>query len=136
MMSKKRLIVLSLISLIFLAKILWGQELLSDRWWYSQNLAKKLNLTAEMIRALEQLHLDSHRQLNQLKSVVEDADFELDNLLGQKSMLDDEVRMQFERLEDARAHLANQRLRLAVRLREIIGDDRFEQLKTAYEKLH
>jgi hypothetical protein len=133
MMSNKRLAVLLLISLIFLAKLIWGQELPSDRWWYSQNLGKKLNLTEEEIRELDQLHLDSHSKLNKLKSAVEYAEFELDNLLGHKSMLDDEVRMQFERLEEARTHLANELLRFAVRLREIIGDERLEQLKIAYE---
>ena len=134
-MSNKRLAVLSLISLIFLAKSIWGQELPSDRWWYAQNLAKKLNLAEAEIRELDQLHLASHSKLNKLKSAVEDAEFELDNLLGHNSMLDDEVRIQFERLEEARADLSNELLRFAVRLREIIGDERLEQLKSAYEKL-
>ena len=132
-MSNKRLAVLSLISLIFLAKTIWGQELPSDRWWYAQNLAKKLNLTEAEIRELDQLHLASHSKLNKLKSAVEDAEFELDNLLGHKSMLDDEVRIQFERLEEARTNLANERLRFAVRLREIIGDQRLERLKIEYK---
>jgi septal ring factor EnvC (AmiA/AmiB activator) len=132
-MSNKRLAVLSLISLIFFAKSIWGQELPSDRWWYVQNLAKKLNLTEVEIRELDQLHLASHSKLNKLKSTVEDAEFELDNLLGQNSMVDDEVQMQFERLEEARADLANELLRFAVRLREIIGDQRLEQLKIEYK---
>lgn len=134
-MSNKQLAVISLISLIFLAQSIWGQELPSDRWWYAQNLAEKLNLTEAEIRELDQLHLASHSKLNKLKRAVEEAEFELDNLLGHKSMLDDEVRVQFERLEEARADLANELLRFAVRLREIIGDERLGQLKIAYEKL-
>ena len=98
-------------------------------------MANKLNLTEAEIRELDQLHLASYSKLNKLKSAVEDAEFELDNLLGHKSMLDDEVRIQFERLEEARTDLANELLRFAVRLREIIGDERLEQLKSAYEKL-
>jgi hypothetical protein len=132
-MLNKRLAVISLISLIFFAQSIWGQELPSDRWWYAQNLAKKLNLTEAEIRELDQLHLASHSKLNKLKSAVEDAEFQLDNLLGHKSMLDDEVQMQFERLEEARADLANELLRFAVRLREIIGDQRLEQLKIEYK---
>ena len=135
MMSHRRLAAVSSICLILLAESIWGQELPSDRWWYAQNLAEKLNLTETEIRELDQLHLASHSKLNKLKSAVEDAEFELDNLLGQKSMLDDEVRMQFERLEEARSDLANERLRVAVRLREIIGDERLEQLNIEYEKL-
>ena len=134
-MSKKSLAVVSLIGLIFLAKSIWGQGLPSDRWWYAQTLAKMLNLTETEIRDLEQLHLASHSKLNKLKRAVEDAEFELDNLLGQKSMLDDDVQKQFERLEEARTNLANERLRFTVRLREIIGDERLEQLNIEYEKL-
>lgn len=133
-MSNKCMALLSLISLMFLATSIWGQELPSDKWWYSQNLAKKLNLTEAEMRELDQLHLDSHSKLNKLESAVGEAEFELDNLLGHKSMSDDAVRIQFERLEDARTHLANERLRFAVHLREIIGDERLEQLKIAYEK--
>ena len=107
----------------------------SDRWWYAQTLDKILNLTETEIRDLDQLHLASHSKLNKLKRAVEDAEFELDNLLGQKSMLDDDVQKQFERLEEARTNLANERLRFTVRLREIIGDERLEQLNIEYEKL-
>jgi hypothetical protein len=135
MMSNKCLVVVSLIGLIFLSQSIGGQELPSDKWWYAQNLAEKLNLTEAEIRELDQLHLASHSKLNKLKRAVEDAEFELDNLLGHKSMLDDDVRKQFERLEEARTNLANERLRFAVRLREIIGDRRLEQLSLAHEKL-
>ena len=134
-MSNKCLVVVSLIVLIFLAKSIGGQELPSGKWWYAQNLTKNLKLTETEIRELDQLHLASHSKLNKLKSAVEDAEFELDNLLGHKSMLDDDVRKQFERLEEARTNLANERLRFTVRLREIIGDERLEQLNMEYEKL-
>ena len=134
-MSNKHLAVLAVISLILVAKSTWGQELSSGRWWYSQNLAKKLSLTEAEIRKLEQLHLASHSKLNKLSRAVEDVEFELDDLLGQKSRLDDDVQRQFERLEGARNDLANELLRFSVRLREIIGDERLEQLKNAYGKL-
>ncbi len=134
-MSKKSLAVVSLIGLIFLANTIWGQGLPSDRWWYTQTLAKMLNLTETEIHDLDQLHLASHSKLNKLKSAVEDAEFDLDNLLGHKSLLDDDVQKQFERLEEARTNLANEQLRFTVRLREIIGDERLEQLSIAYEKL-
>lgn len=133
-MSKKRLTVLTLLSLIFLAEINWGQELPSDRWWHSQDLAKQLELTDEQIHQLDKLYLANHSKLNQLKITIEDAEIELDNLIGQKSMSDDEVRMQFDRLQEARTNLANELLRFEVRLREIIGNQRLEQLKAVYDK--
>ena len=133
-MSKKRLTLLTLLSLIFLAEINWGQELPYDSWWHSQDLAKQLELTDEHIHQLDKLYLANHSKLKQLKITIEDAEIELDNLIGQKSMSDDEVRMQFDRLQEARTNLANELLRFEVRLREIIGDERLEQLKAVYDK--
>ena len=106
----------------------------SDKWWHSQDLGKKLELTDEHIHQLDKLYLANHSKLNQLKTAIEDAEIELDNLIGQKSMLDDEVQMQFDRLQEARTNLANELLRFEVRLREIIGDERLEQLKAVNDK--
>ncbi len=133
-MSKKRLTLLSLLSLIFLAEISWGQQWPSGQWWQSRELNNKLELTDEHIHQLDTLYLANHSKLNQLKIALDDAELALDNLIGQKSMLDDEVRMQFDRLQEARANLANELLRFEVRLREIIGDERLEQLKAVYDK--
>ena len=119
---------------MFLAKSIWGQEIPSERWWDSQDLRKRLQLTQTEIGQLDDLHLASHDKLTNLKITVEDAELELDNALGQKSIFDDEVRLQFDRLQEARTNLANERLRFEVRLREIIGDERLELLKAVYDK--
>jgi Spy/CpxP family protein refolding chaperone len=65
---------------------------------------------------------------------VEREQFELDTLLGQKKVDDAKVRKQFKRLEKARTDLANERLGFIIRVREIIGVERFQQLKTSYKK--
>ena len=134
MVSRRNLALITSISLLFLAKSIWGQEIPSDKWWNSQDLLKKFKLTQTEIGQLDQLHLASHGKLNKLKIAVEDAEFELDNALGQKSMFDDEVRVQFDRLQEARTNLANEQLRFEVRLKEIIGDERLKQLKAVYDK--
>jgi Spy/CpxP family protein refolding chaperone len=65
---------------------------------------------------------------------VEREQFELDTLLGKKTVDDAKVRKQFKRLESARTDLANERLGFVMRVREIIGAERFQQLKTSYKK--
>lgn len=133
-MAKRLLSILALLSLIFWAEINRGQDLPSDRWWHSPDLGKRLELTDEHIHQLDKLYLANYSKLKRLKIAVEDAEIELDNLIGQKSMSDDEVRMQFDRLQEARTNLANELLRFEVRLREITGNERLEQLKAVDDK--
>ena len=65
---------------------------------------------------------------------MEREQFELDTLLDKKTVDDAKVRQQFKRLERARTDLADERLSFVIRVREIIGADRFQELKTSYKK--
>jgi Spy/CpxP family protein refolding chaperone len=133
-MLKKILIGILMIFMISLPDFAGGQDIPSGKWWYNQKVVENLNLTQGEIRQLDQLYVDSHRRLIELKNAVEREQFELDTLLDKKTVDDAEVRQQFKRLESARTDLADERLRFVIRVREIIGPDRFQQLKTSYKK--
>jgi Spy/CpxP family protein refolding chaperone len=133
-MLKKVWVGLLLIFMINLPGLAAGQDVPSGKWWYNQKIVQNLNLTQKEIRQLDQLYVSSHRKLIKLKNAVEREQFELDTLLGQKTVDDTKVRKQFKRLESARTDLANERLGFIIRVREIIGVERFQQLKTSYKK--
>ncbi len=133
-MLKKVWVSILLIFMISLPGMAAGQDVPSGKWWYNQKVVQNLNLTQKEIRQLDQLYVDSHRKLIKLKNAVEREQFELDALLGKKTVDNAKVRKQFKRLESARTDLANERLEFVMRVREIIGADRFQQLKTSYKK--
>jgi Spy/CpxP family protein refolding chaperone len=133
-MLKKVWVGILLIFMISLPGMAAGQDVPSGKWWYNQKVVQNLNLTQKEIRQLDQLYVDSHRKLIKLKNAVEREQFELDALLGEKTVDNAKVRKQFKRLESARTDLANERLEFVMRVREIIGADRFQQLKTSYKK--
>jgi Spy/CpxP family protein refolding chaperone len=133
-MLKKVLGGMLLITMISLADYAAGQDMPSGKWWYNSQVVQHLNLTKPEIRQLDKLYVNSHRRLLKLKNDVEREQFELDNLLGSKKKNDAEVKKQFERLEQARTNLANERLKFVIRVREIIGPERFQQLKMSYKK--
>ena len=133
-MLKKVWVGILLIFIINLSGLAAGQDVPSGKWWYNQKVVQNLNLTQNEIRQLDQLYVDSHRRLIELKNAVEREQFELDTLLGKKKVDDAKVREQFKRLENARTDLANERLGFVIRVREIIGAERFQQLKTSYKK--
>lgn len=120
--------------MIILPGLTAGQDVPAGKWWYNQKVVQNLNLTQKEIHQLDQLYVDSHRKLIELKNAVEREQFELDTLLGKKEVDDARVRKQFKRLESARTDLADERLRFVIRVREIIGAERFQQLKTSYRK--
>jgi len=133
-MLKRILIGIMLVFMISLPDFAGGQDIPSGKWWYNQKVVQNLNLTQSEIHQLDELYVDSHRRLIELKNTVEREQFELDTLLGEKTVDDAKVRQQFKRLERARTDLADERLRFVIRVREIIGADRFQQLKTSYKK--
>jgi len=125
------------ILLIFTASLVgtaFGQDVPSGKWWYNNKVVENLNLTKKEVRQLDQLYAKSHRKLIKLKNAVEREQFELDELLGEKTVDDAKVRKQFRQLEKARTELADERLGFVIGVREIIGAERFQQLKTSYKK--
>jgi Spy/CpxP family protein refolding chaperone len=133
-MLKKVWIGVLLIFMISLPGSAVGQDVPSGKWWYNKKVVQNLNLTQKEIRQLDQLYAKSHRKLIKLKNAVEREQFELDELLGKKTVDDAKVRKQFKRLESARTDLSNERLGFVIGVREIIGAERFQQLKTSYKK--
>ena len=133
-MLKKVWVGILLILMINLPGLAIGQDVPSGKWWYNQKVVQNLNLTQKEIRQLDQAWVDSQRKLIKLKNAVEREQFELDTMLGKKTVDDAKVRKQFKRLESARTELADERLGFIIRVRGIIGAERFQQLKTSYKK--
>ena len=110
-----------------------GQDVPAGKWWYNPKIQKNLNLSKNEIKRLDNLFADSRRKLIKLKSAVEREQFELDQLLGAKDVKDSAVKKQFRNLEKARQNLANERLQFVIGVRNILGPDRFQQLKSNYK---
>ena len=114
--------------------IVAGQDVPTGKWWYNPKIQKNLDLSKKEIGKLDKLFANSRRKLIKLKAEVENEQFELDQLLGQKKVNDAKVKKQFQKLEKARNKLANERLDFVIGVRNILGPDRFQQLKSNYKK--
>lgn len=109
-----------------------GQEVPAGKWWYNPKIQKNLNLSKAEVKQLDNLFASSSRKLIKQKSAVEREQFELDQLLSGKNVNDADVKKQFRNLEKARQDLANERLQFVIGVRNILGSDRFQQLKSNY----
>jgi len=110
-----------------------GQEVPAGKWWYNPKIQKNLNLSKNEVKSLDKLFASSKRKLIKHKSAVEREQFELDQLLSGKDGNDAAVKKQFQNLEKARQNLANERLQFVIGVRNILGQDRFQQLKSNYK---
>jgi Spy/CpxP family protein refolding chaperone len=112
----------------------FGQEVPAGKWWHNPGVVQELNLSKNDRKQLDRLYADSRRRLIELKNDVEKEQFELDQLMSSRQADDQAVRKQFQRLEQARGDLANERFRFVMKVRDILGQERFEQLKASYKK--
>jgi Spy/CpxP family protein refolding chaperone len=109
-----------------------GQEVPAGKWWYNPKIQKNLNLSKNEVKSLDKLFAGSKRKLIKHKSAVEREQFELDQLLSGKDVNDAIVKKQFQNIEKARQNLANERFQFVIGVRNILGPDRFQQLKSNY----
>ncbi len=111
-----------------------GQDVPAGKWWYNPKIQKNLNLSQKEVDKLDQLFANSRSRLIKFKSEVESEQFELDQLLSKKKVNDADVKKQFQKLEQARKNLANERLEFVIGVRNILGANRFQELKSNYQR--
>jgi len=99
------------------------------KWWHNPQAAEKLNLSDDEIKMLDKQFVDSRRKLIKLKSIVESEQFELDNLFDSENINQKEAMKQFDKLGQAKKNLSTEHFRLILEVRNILGLERFRQLK-------
>jgi len=129
----KKLCGILLFILIFFTSTAFGQKMPSGKWWRSPKASEKLNLSDEEKNQLDEKFLESRRKLIDLKAVVEKERLELDALMDKEPLNERSVMERFKKLEAARANLATERFGFILKVRKIIGFERFQQLKTAFK---
>ena len=105
----------------------------AGRWWRMPQ-ASALKLTDAEKNEMDDLFVQNRRELIQLKSTVEKERFELENLFDGPAFDRSAAMAQYRKLEKARANLAEKRFRFLLRVREILGFDRYQLLKIEYRK--
>jgi Spy/CpxP family protein refolding chaperone len=128
MLEKKVLSVLVAL-LIFFPSVIFAQEMMDGKWWQNRRIAEKLEITKTEKQQLEAIYVKSRRNLINLKSEVEKARFEIDVLLDDEDSQKAAILDQYNRLETARGSLSAERFNLLLGVREIIGIERYQQLK-------
>jgi len=113
-----------------------GQDMPPGKWWKDQQFVKKLDLNESQTAKLDEEFVKSRRLLIELKNKVESERFELDNLFDQKDLNEDNLKSQYQKVEDAKRALSAERFRFIMEVRKTIGYEKFNQLKTMFVQFH
>ena len=117
---------------VFLPSTLMAQEMMHGKWWHNKSIVHGLELTDSEKKDLDEKYIDGRRKMIDLKSEIEKQRFELDLLLGSKEADKQEIMERFGGLERARAKLSRTRFNMIMEVREIIGAERFQELKSMH----
>jgi Spy/CpxP family protein refolding chaperone len=124
----KRVCGVMLIAFVLLATAAMAKQGPQGRWWKDPRIASELNLTQGEIKRLESAWQDSRAKMIKLKGEIEAEQFRLQTLLEKPKLDEKAVRDQNRRLETARSKLADERTLFVVKVRKIIGHERFQRL--------
>ena len=114
---------------IFLPASLMAQEMMHGKWWQNKAMTEQLELTDSERKLLDDKYTESRRKLIDLKTEVERERLELDILLEGKEVSREQIVERYDSLEKARAKLSKERFGLLMEVRDIIGVERFQELK-------
>jgi Spy/CpxP family protein refolding chaperone len=99
------------------------------KWWKMPQVADKLALTQEEKERLDTMYLQHRRQMIDLHSQVKKEQLDLEQLLDSSTFNATACMGRFKKLQEAHANLATERFKFLVQLRELLGLERFQQLK-------
>jgi len=131
-MLRKNVWIALALFLIFLPSSLLAQQMMHGKWWQNKAMTEQLQLTDSERKLLDEKYVESRRRLVDLKSEVERERLELDILLESPESNRVQISERYDRLEKARANLSKERFGLLIEVRDIIGVERFQELKSMH----
>jgi hypothetical protein len=110
-----------------------SQETVIGKWWHNPIITRRVTLALQERKLLDEKFLETQRKLIALKNDVEREQFELENLIEKETLNEDAIMAQFRRLEKAREDLSSERFRFLLEVRKIMGLQRFQTIKMAFQ---
>jgi hypothetical protein len=110
-----------------------SQEAVIGKWWHNPMITRRVSLALQERKLLDEKFLETQRRLIVLKNDVEREQFELENLIEKETLNEDAAMAQFGKLEKARQDLSSERFRFLLEVRKIMGFQRFQTIKMAFQ---
>lgn len=113
-----------------------GDGLPHGKWWNNTEVSSQLKLSDNEIKILNDTYTNHRRKIIKLRAVVEEEQFELNNLIDSKTINDEAILNQAKKLEKARSELSFEQFKFFLDVRKLLGFDRYQQLKSTFQRMH
>jgi Spy/CpxP family protein refolding chaperone len=117
-----------LIALLTVTPAAAQQTIPGGKWWKMPAVAKRLNLSDQEVRQLDDAYRDSRRQMIRFKAEVETEQLELQSIIEDRELDEAAALAQYRKLDKARSELGLARFHFFLKVREIVGHERFNTL--------
>ena len=111
-----------------------GDIMPPGKWWKSPQVADKLRLTQEEKEKLDTMFLEHRHQMIDLDANVAKERLELEYLLDSSNFDSAACMERFKKLQEAHVNAATERFKFLVQVRQLLGLERFQQLKAEFQK--
>jgi len=106
-----------------------GMGVPHGKWWKMPQTAERLKLTDEEKEKLDRLFLEHRRRMIDLSREMQKERLELEQLLDSTSFDSAASMARFMKVQAAQKDIAVERFRFLLGVREIVGLERFQELK-------
>ena len=105
------------------------------QWWEDPGITKQLHLSPQDKKQLEKLNLEMRRELQKQQNIIDESRLNLEELFAREPLDSKAVDRQYNRIAKAQTARGMARSRFLVEVRQILGRDRFQQLKTIFDNM-
>lgn len=107
------------------------------KWWQDENAQRKLELTADQSRRIEDIFQSVLPELRRRKRQLDSLEQELSRLVesAQEEKEDTMIALQVDRVEEARAELNKARTLMLLRIRRVLTPEQRAKLSTTHHDL-
>jgi Spy/CpxP family protein refolding chaperone len=99
------------------------------RWWHSPDLARRLNLSAEQQKRMDEVYEQSRNRLIDLRALVQKEEGALEPMLGAEHVDEAKATAQIDRVAAARAELEKANARMLLSLRTVLTQEQWRTLQ-------
>ena len=107
-----------------------GMGVPRGKWWKMPQMAERLNLSEKEKQELDSMFLEHQRRMIDLRSAKQKERLELEHLLDSNPLDSAACMGRFMKVQEAHQGIAVERFGFLLRMRELLGLDRFQELKT------
>jgi len=113
-----------------------GGMLPPGKWWHMPKVVESLKITSAEQTFLDKLFLEKRKAIIAIKGEMATHRLDFETIMEKEPFDKGAAMDQFERTQEVGKKMWESRVKFLIEVRELLGKDRFMQLKTQFKQFH